>query len=710
MEVHWRDVRANGRVWQADAMDIEALPRQIARTQYFTLGVPRSFEISPDGQRIVYLRTRGGEDRVSCLWLLADGSERLLVDPVESDSIDAIPDAELARRERVREHAIGVVAYSTDEAVRTVAYVLNGKLWARGLEGAPPKLVPTIGPAVDPRLDPTGRRIAYVCDGALRVVDVESGLDSELAEPEGPDVSYGLAEHVAAEEMHRTRGFWWAPDGQRLLVARVDNSPVLRWWISDPANPQVPPRAVRYPSAGTANADVSLFVIGLNGKRTEVVWDHVSFEYLVTVVWDVHGPLLSVQSRDQRTARILAADPDTGATTALHEEVDSPWVHMTMGVPVRTASGSFILVSDVNGSRRLIKDGEAVTDDGIQVREVLGVDGETVLFTASEEPTEVHVWSYDSEHGAVQLSAEPGEHRGCASGGILVLSSHTETGHSVRVLRAGEDEIEIRSLEAEPLLIPRITWLRLGDREIRTALLLPTWYKPGAERLPILMNPYGGPSGQLVTRARHSWFCESQWFAECGFAVIIADGSGTPGRGPAWEYEVYGDSLSSVIEDQVTALKGVAARYPDLDTERVGIRGWSYGGTLAAAAVLRRPDLFHAAISGAAPSDQRLYDTYFKERYLGHPDHEPENYFRSSPINDVALLNRPMLLIHGMADDNVVVAHTLRMSTALLEAGRPHQVLPLSGSGHSPSDEMTIFNLLLHQLRFLQQSLGIEPR
>jgi dipeptidyl-peptidase-4 len=143
---------------------------------------------------------------------------------------------------------------------------------------------------------------------------------------------------------------------------------------------------------------------------------------------------------------------------------------------------------------------------------------------------------------------------------------------------------------------------------------------------------------------------------------------------------------------------------------RVGIRGWSYGGTLAAAAVLRRPDLFRAAISGAAPSDQRLYDTYFKERYLGHPDHESENYLRSSPINEVASLNRPLLLIHGMADDNVVVAHTLRMSTALLEAGRPHQVLPLSGSGHSPTDEMTIFNLLLHQLQFLQQSLGMEPR
>jgi dipeptidyl-peptidase-4 len=167
--------------------------------------------------------------------------------------------------------------------------------------------------------------------------------------------------------------------------------------------------------------------------------------------------------------------------------------------------------------------------------------------------------------------------------------------------------------------------------------------------------------------------------------VVIADGRGTPGRGPAWEQEVQGDTLTLVIEDQLVALRAAAEHCPDLDLGRVGIRGWSYGGTLAAAAVIRRPDIFHTAISGAAPSDQRLYDTHWRERFLGQPDEEPENYARSSPITEAAALSRPLLLVHGMADDNVVVAHTLRMSAALLAAGRPHRVLPLSGSTRRPT-------------------------
>jgi dipeptidyl-peptidase-4 len=261
-------------------------------------------------------------------------------------------------------------------------------------------------------------------------------------------------------------------------------------------------------------------------------------------------------------------------------------------------------------------------------------------------------------------------------------------------------------LDATPVCEPRITWLRAGEREIRTALLLPSWHRPGGDALPVLMAPYGGPAMLLAVRARQWWLCEAQWFAENGFAVVVADGRGTPGRGPAWDKTVHGDTLTAPLDDQVTALRAAAAHCPDLDLARVGIRGWSYGGTLAAAAVLRRPEVFHAAVSGAAPSDQRLYDTHWRERFLGHPDEEPENYERSSPIRDAARLTRPLLLVHGLADDNVVAAHTLRMSAALLAAGRPHQVLPVSGATHAPADEAVVEGLLRHQLRFLREALA----
>jgi dienelactone hydrolase len=210
---------------------------------------------------------------------------------------------------------------------------------------------------------------------------------------------------------------------------------------------------------------------------------------------------------------------------------------------------------------------------------------------------------------------------------------------------------------------------------------------------------------QRVVRARDAAFCEEQWFAEQGFAVLVIDGRGTPGRGPQWSKAVFGDTLSAPLDDQVDALDAISAQFPDLDRGRVGIRGWSYGGALAAIAVIRRPDVFHAAVSGAAPHDQRLYDTHWRERFLGLPQQNPEGYDRSSTITEAASLTRPLLLIHGMADDNVVVAHTLRMSAALLAAGRPHQVLPLSGATHMAADALG--QLPLHELAFLARSLGV---
>jgi dipeptidyl-peptidase 4 len=701
--------------------DLDEFPRQLARTRHFTLGVPRAVTISRDGERVLFLRTSGGLDPVTRLWLLnlADGhGEELLVDPAATWNASAgdIHETERVRRERARELATGIVAYSADADCRTVAFALDGQLWVllvgSGItQGtAPwPTPVPTTSLVMEPRIDPTGQRVAYVADGALHVVDLYHGADQQLAAPEHAEVSYGLAEHVAAESMNRFRGFWWAPDGRQLLAARVDNSPVQRWWIADPANPQKPARAIRYPSAGTANARVTLHVLRLNGSRTQVSWDRDAFEYLVTADWDAHGPLLSVQSRDQRTVLTLAADPATGATRVLHEECDPRWVPLTDGAPLRTEAGHLARVSDLDGSRRLVVGSTPVTPDGLQVREVSGADGETVYFTGTQEPTEEHLWCYDPEGGLRRLSHTPGVHGGSAAGGTVVQSSHTEAGHTVTVTAAeaarfAVTRATIACLAAEPLLEPRISWLTVGARELRTALLLPSWYQPGM-KLPVLMSPYGGPAAQRVVRVSSSAFCEEQWFAEHGFAVLVTDGRGTPGRGPAWEKTVFGDTLSAPVDDQVDALTAVAEQFQDLDLGKVAIRGWSFGGALAAMAVIRRPDVFHAAISGAAPHDQRLYDTHWRERFLGLPDENPAGYDRSSTITQAADLTRPLLLIHGMADDNVVAAHTLRMSSALLEAGRPHQVLPLSGSTHMPTGENTVGQLLHHQLAFLTDAL-----
>ncbi len=251
---------------------------------------------------------------------------------------------------------------------------------------------------------------------------------------------------------------------------------------------------------------------------------------------------------------------------------------------------------------------------------------------------------------------------------------------------------------------------RIGDRELATALLLPAGDE-GHEPLPVLLDPYGGPHAQRVQQAR-SMFHTSQWFADQGFAVVVVDGRGTPGRGPAFEREVRGDLAGPVLDDQIDALDELARLEPRLDLGRVAIRGWSFGGYLAALAVLRRPDVLRAAIAGAPVTNWRLYDTHYTERYLGHPDREPENYRRTDLVEMVRTLDPgqhvpPLMLIHGLADDNVVAAHTLELSRALLEAGRSHTVLPLSGVTHMTPQEEVAENLLSVQLRFLRDALDL---
>ncbi|WP_037914970.1 S9 family peptidase [Actinacidiphila yeochonensis] len=694
----------------------DAFPGQYARTQRLTLGLPHSFTLAPDGRSVLFLRSRGPEDRAGCLWLRDARGEHLLADPaLLAGPGGEVPEAERTRRERARVRGTGITGYAADAALRRAVFALDGALWVLDLPGGAPRRVPAAGPVVDPRLEPGGHLAAYVTGGALHVVglDEDGPADRALAEPEGPEVGYGLPEHVASESMHRYRGYWWAPDGRRLLVCRVDESPVQRWWIADPADPGRPPRRVAYPAAGTANAVVTLHVLDVDGGRTDVGWDRAAFEYVAAAGWDAHGPFASVQSRDQKTLRVLAVDPGTGATRVLDERRDPAWVQLVYGTPARTASGRLVHTADAGDTRHLAVDGAAVTPDGLQVREVVSVDGESVLFVASEEPTEEHLWSY--EPGApegpgrlVRLSDGPGLHTGRRAGDGLLLHSHTPAGHTFRLL-AGGTELAVESRQARPLLVPAPVLLEAGGLGIRTLLLLPSWHRPGSGALPVLMAPYGGPAGQLVVRALTDRLAEAQWFAEEGFAVVVADGRGTPGRGPRWERTVHKDSLSAPVEDQVTALWAAAAHCPDLDLGRVAVRGWSYGGTLAVAAVLRRPDVFHAAVSGAGPSDQRLYDTHWRERFLGHPDEDPAAYDRSSPISEAAALSRPLLLVHGMADDNVVAAHTLRLSAALLAAGRFHQVLPLSNATHAPSDPAVVEGLLRHQVEFLRQALNITP-
>ncbi len=847
----------------------DSFPRRSARTRNFTLGAPRDFRVSPDGNRVVFLRSSGPTDPHHALWVLDvdSGRERLVADPrtLESSNghagVGDLPAAERARRERARESGEGIVAWDADPDLRVAVFALAGVLWRVNLETAQAERLDARSGVFDPRISPDRRHVAYVSGSELRVTDgafdrrvvaepvpldegptrgasgnsnpgdsATAGQDCDTAEvtsdhegERGGLVTWGQAEFVAAEEMRRHRGHWWSPCGTKLLVARVDTSPVRQWWISAPANPDSAPTAVRYPAAGTPNAAVTLAVFDLpaavpdqrsivpgnheatdriaapttaghpdgntaprtdehpdgsaapstdehtsgkatptaGGGRVDVAWDADGWEYLASVNWSNEGLILGVQSRDQQVMAVLEADPVTGACSTLHEVRDPAWVDLVPGVP-RKFEGRLITVEDHGPARRLCVDRTPITQDELQIRQVVHADADGVFVIASTDPAETHLAKVSWKGTLQWLTHAQGTHSAAVGGSTAVIAGRSlqSPGVDCQVIQlqkptsettteppdaspnraAGIDAtgpeqgvaptgpglktppnsaqvdapppdqkrvLRIDSLAADPELDLNVTLTRLGARRLPAAIVMPSASSGAAttKRLPVLLDPYGGPHAQRVLNAQAA-FHTSQWFADQGFAVLIIDGRGTPGCGPGFERAVKGDLLGPALEDQIEGLQAAAEAEPRMDLGRVAIRGWSFGGYLAAAAVLRHPDVFHAAVAGAPVTDWRLYDTHYTERYLGDPRDEPLNYQRSDLTPLAADLRRPLLLIHGLADDNVVVAHTLRLSQALLEAGRFHTVVPLSGITHMTPQEQVAENLLLVQLRFLRQALN----
>ena len=692
-------------------------PRQEAVTRRFRLGAPRAFRIAPDGTRLSFIRSAGGRDPVGSLWVAEpDGAgglvERLVVDARLLVRPDAgLSASEKARRERMRETTAGITGYSTNADLTRAVFSLDGIPYLVDLvtASATPVELSHPGPVVDPQLSPDGTHVAFAHDRALYVVASDSGQPATcLCEPDNEHQGWGLADFVAAEELDRYRGLWWLPSGDALLAELVDETDVEIRWIADPARPEREPVAHRYPSAGTANPVARLFHVPLAGVRTEIEWDHDAYPYLATVATDSPvSAVISVLSRDQQRQLILELPAGQLTASVSRVRTSTPWLTMYPGVPSRAPDGRLleIVANQADDCFQLVADDRPLTPPGVNVTGVVDASPERLVITAQSNPMEQHVHLVDSAGHVIALTSGDSVNSVAASGGGLVLASSTglDAGTSFEArLTAGSGQV--RSLAEQPVVRPVATFSRVTDRQLPSAILWPTGHVPGGARLPVVMAPYGGSGHARVSYSARS-FAADQWLADQGFAVVVVDGAGTPGCGPVREFEVRGDLASVVLDDQVAALQALGAIYPDLDLHRVGITGWSFGGYLAALAVLDRPDVFHAAIAGAPVSDWRLYDTAYSERYLGLPQENGVAYDASSLLTRADRLERPLLIIHGLADDNVLVANTLQLSGALLEAGRAHCVLPLSGVTHMTPQETVAENLLLLQVRFLKEHL-----
>jgi dipeptidyl-peptidase-4 len=635
-------------------------------------------------------------------------------------------------RERQVARGPGITGYATDAAAGTAVFTIGGRLHRVDLTTGEPTPVPTPGPARDPRLDPTGRRIGYLTGGSLRVVSA-TGEDLLLAGE--PDPAYGGNGHVTwgypdptGHHFGRDRGWWWAPpqdrsgsqaSPQQLRSGSQASPQQLR--SGSHASPDC--RSVlaarvdtRGGSTTRPRADVSLHLLELDGGWVDVHWDRETYPYLVSVSWCDHGdPLIAVLRRPQQHGLVLAVDSRTGETQVHAELADPRWVEPVPGTPCHLADGRVLvggeLAHDGYDARCLFADGTLLTPPSLYVRRVVGRSPgstEIVVEGSAGEPSEQHLFAVSTSVGAAGIDARrittaPGWHRAAVGGDTFVIGSESLEHPGVRWAiyhgdshvgdltspatkarprsasrssSASQSSSASRSRSGAPHGAPQLA--RVTDRRLPTGVLYPRTHVSG-RRLPVLIHTRGLDQGVRAVRA--DWVARQAW-ADAGHAVVVVDHRGTPGVAPSFEKVVHRRLADLALADLADALAALVGKHPDLDLDRVAIRGHGHGGWLAALAVLRRPELFRCAIATAPVTDwaDAPDDTVFAERYLGLPEDGTEVYQRHSLLAAAAETPapdpRPLLLVANSA----TAAPTRQLADALTAAGRPHRMLPASAT------------------------------
>jgi dipeptidyl-peptidase-4 len=702
---------------------------QIAVTLNFSLGTPSGAWVAPDGKEVLFRRSPP-RSFVADLYAydVASGQERTLVtaQALLGGASENLTQEERARRERQRLVTRGITSFSAAKDGSRLLIPLSGRLFVFERAGESIRELPLPGAALDASLSPDARQVALIVDADLYVGDVSGGAPRRLTRRASDAVENGVAEFVAQEEMGRFRGYWWSPDSQFLAYQSSDLSRVETLHIADAMHPEAPAAAFRYPRVGKANAEVSLGIIPARGGQTLWVrWDNVAFPYLAAVTWDPHAPLtLVVQNRAQTLTKVLAVEAASGAVRELLTEEDAAWINLDSSgrVPRWTPDGQgFLWSTERNGAWELeLRDAQGgfvrtLLPGSFGYQALAGLDeGRAAAWVlCSADPRESHVYRVPLDGSVPQRLTE-----GAASynvgvnerTGVHVLASRDAQGTLRYAVRRADDSEagELRSVAEVPPALPRPEQLsvKLGEREHYAAVLRPRDFVAG-RRYPVLLSVYGGPHVSVVKLDPYAYLID-QWYADGGFIVVRADGRGTPGRGRAWERAIHKDLVNVALDDQVEILKAVGASHPELDLDRVGIFGWSFGGYLSSMAALLRPDVFRAAVAGAPVTDWRNYDTHYTERYLGLLADDPAPYEAGSAVAHAAKLTRPLLLIHGTTDDNVYFTHSLALSQALFRAGKPFDMLPLAGFTHVVPDPV-VKKALSHRIfDFFKRHLG-EP-
>jgi dipeptidyl-peptidase-4 len=681
--------------------------RELVETRNYSLGQPVSPQITPDGKAVVFLRG-GARDPVLRLYefTIADTKLREILTPEKllQGAEEKLSAEERSRRERDRQSLKGFTSFQLSKDGTKLLVALSSKLYVISRADGRVAELPGKG-WLDPHFSPDGRSVAAVSGGELHVIDLEKLTEAALTSGANETVQHGTAEFVAQEEMDRHEGFWWSPDSKSIAYQETDNSGVESRFIADPLHPETTPAKNFYPRPGTQNAKVRLGIISAGGGETRwVEWDREKYPYLTRVVWkeDTAPLCILVQNRVQQEELLLSVDPKTGATRELLRETDPAWLNLDQkpmpiwlkdifsGVDGR----QFLWSTERNGSwqielRRV--DGalvRAVTPPDFQLEELLDVNDSdrTIVVSGGPDSRERHLFrfSIDEKAPPQQLTRNPGRH-------LALFGDNKETFlHRFDLLDGRSGWEVVRSPDAKPVValpsvaeqpssLPKVELVRTdGPRPMDGAIVRPRDFKKDT-RYPVILDVYAGPHHKQVI-AQPDRYMIDQWMADRGYIVVALDGRGTPGHGRDWERAIRGNLIKAALEDQVAGLEALAQREPAMDLKRVGVVGWSFGGYFSAMTVMQKPDVFRCAVVGAPVVTWENYDTFYTERYLGLPSENAEAYRASNVLTYAKDLRRPLLLIHGLTDDNVYAQHSMQLADALFNAGKSFNFLPLLGT------------------------------
>ena len=691
---------------------------------------PRAVKLSPDGKYLTSLRPRIDDRDRFDLWALdvAAGEWRMLVDSLKIGTGADLSEAEKMQRERARIGGTkGIVAYDWSPDSQSILVPLDGDIFLSDLNGVVTRLTSTQAGELDATVSAKGGFVSFVRDQNLFVIDRASGQEKALTTEGKGDVSWGVAEFVAQEEMDRTRGAWWSPDDSRLAVARVDESGVK---IATRAAIGADGTRIfeqRYPFAGTDNAIVSLHIIKTDGSGALIVNMGENPDiYIARVDWLADGKSLLVQrqSRDQKTLDVLKVDADTGASSVLFTETAKTWVNLHDNLR-ELKDGSLIWTSERDGFSHIyrFKSGkwQQLTKGDWVVRAVAGVDEAKglIYFTANKEtPIEQHLYSVPLAGGLPSLLTERGSWNSvamnrAANRAIITQSSPNQPERSYLADADGKRLawIEENKLDAThayaPYLsshtAPQFGMIKAADGTVlHTKMLLPKLQS--GKRYPVFMQVYGGPGAGRQVMSSWGGGALHQYLVDQGWIVFSVDNRGTPDRGKAFEDPIYQAMGGVEVADQLAGVNWLKAQ-SFVDADRIGVYGWSYGGYMTLKLLQAAPGTFAAGVSGAPVTKWSLYDTHYTERYMGDPREVPDAYTKADVTPHAEKLVDPLFLIHGMADDNVVFDHSTALMGRMQSNGQRFETMVYPGQTHRVAGPKVSVHLWTSILDFLDRNV-----